>query len=364
MAGDSLGTLFKISNWGESHGKGIGVVIEGCPAGMALTEEDVQPFLDKRRPGQSSITTRRDEADAVEIMSGTVDGITTGTPISLFIRNKDQKSKDYSEMAKLYRPSHADYTYQKKYGIRDVAGGGRSSARVTAGHVAAGAVARKVLTEALGVDIFAYVKSVQDLQLETAPDDINAESIETNLVRCPDQDLAERMVKKIEAARKAGDSLGGVVECQLRDVPVGLGEPVFDKLEADLAKAMLSINASKGFEIGSGFAGTLMQGSTHNDVFFGDEGSVRTKTNYSGGVQGGISNGMPIVFRVAFKPTPTIIREQETVNVDGKDVVFHGRGRHDPCVLPRAVPIVEAMAALVLCDHFLRFKAYKNLFDL
>lgn len=364
MAGDSLGTLFKISNWGESHGKGIGVVIEGCPAGMALTEEDIQPFLDKRRPGQSSITTRRDEADAVEIMSGTVDGITTGTPISLFIRNKDQKSKDYSEMAKLYRPSHADYTYQKKYGIRDVAGGGRSSARVTAGHVAAGAVARKVLTEALGVDIFAYVKSVQDLQLETAPDDINAELIETNLVRCPDQDLAERMVKKIEAARKAGDSLGGVVECQLRDVPVGLGEPVFDKLEADLAKAMLSINASKGFEIGSGFAGTLMQGSTHNDVFFDDEGSVRTKTNYSGGVQGGISNGMPIVFRVAFKPTPTIIREQETVNVDGKDVVFHGRGRHDPCVLPRAVPIVEAMAALVLCDHFLRFKAYKNLFDL
>lgn len=364
MAGDSLGTLFKISNWGESHGKGIGVVIEGCPAGMALTEEDIQPFLDKRRPGQSSITTRRDEADAVEIMSGTVDGITTGTPISLFIRNKDQKSKDYSEMAKLYRPSHADYTYQKKYGIRDVAGGGRSSARVTAGHVAAGAVARKVLTEALGVDIFAYVKSVQDLQLETAPDAINAELIETNLVRCPDQDLAERMVKKIEAARKAGDSLGGVVECQLRDVPVGLGEPVFDKLEADLAKAMLSINASKGFEIGSGFAGTLMQGSTHNDVFFDDEGSVRTKTNYSGGVQGGISNGMPIVFRVAFKPTPTIIREQETVNVDGKDVVFHGRGRHDPCVLPRAVPIVEAMAALVLCDHFLRFKAYKNLFDL
>ncbi|GAA4348488.1 chorismate synthase [Kangiella taiwanensis] len=364
MAGDSLGTLFKISNWGESHGKGIGVVIEGCPAGMALTEEDIQPFLDKRRPGQSSITTRRDEADTVEIMSGTVDGITTGTPISLFIRNKDQKSKDYSEMAKLYRPSHADYTYQKKYGIRDVAGGGRSSARVTAGHVAAGAVARKVLTEALGVDIFAYVKSVQDLQLETAPDAINAELIETNLVRCPDQDLAERMVKKIEAARKAGDSLGGVVECQLRDVPVGLGEPVFDKLEADLAKAMLSINASKGFEIGSGFAGTLMQGSTHNDVFFDDEGSVRTKTNYSGGVQGGISNGMPIVFRVAFKPTPTIIREQETVNVDGKDVVFHGRGRHDPCVLPRAVPIVEAMAALVLCDHFLRFKAYKNLFDL
>ncbi|AKE52271.1 chorismate synthase [Kangiella geojedonensis] len=364
MAGDSFGTLFKISNWGESHGKGIGVVVEGCPAGLKLTEEDIQPYLDKRRPGQSSITTRRDEADAVEIMSGTVDGITTGTPLTLFIRNKDQKSKDYSEMAKLYRPSHADYTYQQKYGIRDVAGGGRSSARVTAGHVAAGAVARKVLTQALGVDIFGYVKSVQDLELQTPPEDVNSDLIETNLVRCPEPELAEKMVKKIEAARKAGDSLGGVVECQLRKVPVGLGEPVFDKLEADLAKAMLSINASKGFEIGSGFAGTLMQGSTHNDVFFDDNGSVITKTNYSGGVQGGISNGMPIVFRVAFKPTPTIIREQETVNLEGKDVVFHGRGRHDPCVLPRAVPIVEAMAALVLCDHFLRFRAYKNLFDL
>ena len=361
MAGDSFGKLFKISNWGESHGKGIGVVVEGCPAGLKLNEEDIQPYLDKRRPGQSSITTRRDEADAVEILSGTVDGITTGTPLTLFIRNKDQKSKDYSEMAKLYRPSHADYTYQKKYGIRDVAG--RSSARVTAGHVAAGAVARKVLSEALGVDILGYVKSVQDLELQTSPEDVNSEFIETNLVRCPDPELAEKMVKKIEAARKSGDSLGGVVECQLRKVPVGLGEPVFDKLEADLAKAMLSINASKGFEIGSGFAGTLMQGSTHNDVFFDDNGSVSTKTNYSGGVQGGISNGMPIIFRVAFKPTPTIIREQETVNLEGEDVVFHGRGRHDPCVLPRAVPIVEAMAALVLCDHFLRFRAYKNLFD-
>lgn len=363
MAGDSFGRLFKISNWGESHGKGIGVVVEGCPAGLKLTEEHIQPYLDKRRPGQSSITTRRDEADAVEIMSGTVDGITTGTPLTLFIRNKDQKSKDYSEMAKLYRPSHADYTYQQKYGIRDVAGGGRSSARVTAGHVAAGAVARKVLTQALGVDIFGYVKSVQDLELQIPPEDVNSELIETNLVRCPDSELAEKMVKKIEAARKAGDSLGGVVECQIRKVPVGLGEPVFDKLEADLAKAMLSINASKGFEIGSGFAGTLMQGSTHNDVFFDDNGSVSTKTNHSGGVQGGISNGMPIVFRVAFKPTPTIIREQETVNLEGENVVFHGRGRHDPCVLPRAVPIVEAMAALVLCDHFLRFRAYKNLFD-
>lgn len=363
MAGDSFGKLFTVTNWGESHGKGIGVVVEGCPAGLSLSEEDIQGYLDKRRPGQSAITTRRDEADAVEIMSGTVDGITTGTPISLFIRNQDQKSKDYSEMAKLFRPSHADYTYQKKYGIRDVAGGGRSSARITAGHVAAGAVARKVLKEALGVEIIGYVKSVQDLVLDTDPGDINPELIENTPVRCPDDDMATRMIKKIEAARKAGDSLGGVVECQLRSVPVGLGEPVFDKLEADLAKAMLSINASKGFEIGSGFAGTLEQGSTHNDVFFDDDGKVSTKTNNSGGVLGGISNGMPIIFRVAFKPTPTIIREQETVNLEGEDVVFHGRGRHDPCVLPRAVPIVEAMAALVLCDHFLRFRAYKNLFD-
>lgn len=362
MAGDSFGKLFKVTNYGESHGKGIGAVLEGCPAGMPLSEDDIQPFLDKRRPGQSSITTRRDESDTVEILSGTVDGITTGTPINLFIRNKDQKSKDYSEMAQLFRPSHADYSYQKKYGIRDVAGGGRSSARITAGHVAAGAIARKVLQKALSVDIFGYVKSVQDLKLNVSPEDIKQELIETNLVRCPDEALAEQMVSKIEKARKAGDSLGGVVECQLRSVPAGLGEPVFDKLEADLAKAMLSINASKGFEIGSGFAGTLERGSTHNDIFFDDGGEVRTKTNNSGGVLGGISNGMPIVFRVAFKPTPTIIREQETVNLEGKDVVFHGRGRHDPCVLPRAVPIVEAMAALVLCDHYLRFRAYKNLF--
>ncbi|AOE50076.1 chorismate synthase [Kangiella sediminilitoris] len=362
MAGDSLGTLFRVTNYGESHGKGIGVVVEGCPAGLALSEEDIQPYLDKRRPGQSSITTRRDEADSVEILSGTIDGKTTGTPISLFIRNKDQRSKDYSEMAQLFRPSHADYTYHKKYGIRDVAGGGRSSARITAGHVAAGAIARKVLHQALGVDIIGYVKSIQDLELTTEPEDINPELIETNLVRCPNESLADKMVTKIEKARKSGDSLGGIVECQLRGVPAGLGEPVFDKLEADLAKAMLAINASKGFEIGSGFAGTLEQGSTHNDIFFDDDGVVRTRSNNSGGVLGGISNGMPIVFRVAFKPTPTIIREQETVNKEGRDVVFHGRGRHDPCVLPRAVPIVEAMSALVLCDHFLRFRAYKELF--
>lgn len=364
MAGDSFGKLFKVTNWGESHGKAIGVVIEGCPAGLELSEEDIQPFLDKRRPGQSKITTRRDEKDQVKILSGTVNGITSGTPISLMIENQDQKSKDYSEMEKIYRPSHADYTYQQKYGIRDVAGGGRSSARITAGHVAAGAIAQKILQKALGTDVTGYVKSVNDLVLNIPSEDVNADLIEATPVRCPDTALAEKMIERIEAARKSGDSLGGVVECRINSVPVGLGEPVFDKLEADLAKAMMAINASKGFEIGSGFAGTLETGTSHNDVFINDNGTVKTKTNNSGGVLGGISNGMPIVFRVAFKPTPTIIKEQDTVNLEGEETAFHGRGRHDPCVLPRAVPIVEAMAALVLCDHFLRYRAYKGLFDL
>ncbi len=364
MAGDSFGKLFKVTNWGESHGKAIGVVVEGCPAGLELTEQDIQPFLDKRRPGQSKITTRRDEKDQVKILSGTVNGITTGTPISLMIDNQDQKSKDYSEMAKIYRPSHADFTYQEKYGIRDVAGGGRSSARITAGHVAAGAIAQKILTKALGTDIVGYVKSVNDLVLNIDSSQIVPANIEQTAVRCPDLDLAAQMIERIEKARKSGDSLGGVVECRINSVPVGLGEPVFDKLEADLAKAMMAINASKGFEIGSGFAGTLETGTNHNDVFINQDGKVKTKTNNSGGVLGGISNGMPIVFRVAFKPTPTIIKEQVTVNTQGEETVFHGRGRHDPCVLPRAVPIVEAMAALVLCDHFLRFRAYKGLFDI
>ncbi len=364
MAGDSFGKLFKVTNWGESHGKAIGAVVEGCPAGLELSEQDIQPFLDRRRPGQSSITTRRDEKDQVKILSGTVDGITTGTPISLVIENQDQKSKDYSEMAKIFRPSHADFTYQKKYGIRDVAGGGRSSARITAGHVAAGAIAQKILQKSLGTEMVGYVKSVNDLVLAIDSADIDASLIEQTPVRCPDLVLAEKMIKRIEMARKNGDSLGGVVECRINSVPVGLGEPVFDKLEADLAKAMLSINASKGFEIGSGFAGTLETGSSHNDVFINEHGKVKTKTNNSGGVLGGISNGMPIVFRVAFKPTPTLIKTQQTVTIEGQETEFHGRGRHDPCVLPRAVPIVEAMAALVLCDHFLRFRVYKGLFDL
>ena len=360
MAGDSFGKLFRVTNWGESHGKAIGAVVEGCPPGLALDESDIQPWLDRRRPGQSAITTRRNEADRVEILSGTVNGKTTGTPISLQIPNRDQRSKDYDPLADIFRPSHADFTYQQKYGLRDIAGGGRSSARITAGHVAAGAIARKILAQACGVEIVAYVKSVGGLVADVDTDAVTGEQVEATPVRCPAPDIARQMIEKIEAVRKAGDSLGGVVECVVRNAPVGLGEPVFDKLEADLAKAMLAINASKGFEIGSGFAGTRMQGSDHNDHFFREGEDIRTRTNYSGGIQGGISNGMPILMRVAFKPTATILQEQPTVDVQGREVTFTGRGRHDPCVLPRAVPVVEAMAAMVLCDHYLRYRASRS----
>ncbi len=360
MAGDTFGQLFRVTNWGESHGKAIGCIVEGCPPGLILTEEDIQPALDRRRPGQSHIVTQRKEEDLVEILSGTIDGKTTGTPISLLIKNKDQRSKDYSEMAALYRPSHADFTYQQKYGLRDVAGGGRSSARVTAGSVAAGAIANKILRERCNLQILAYVKSVGDIISDQDPLTVDMEMIEDNAVRCPDNDIAQKMIKKIEALRKQGDSVGGVVECVIHSTPVGLGEPIFDKLEADLAKAMMSINASKGFEIGSGFSGTKMTGSIHNDPFVNDQGKIMTATNFSGGIQGGISNGMPIIFRVAFKPTATIIQDQSTVNIKGEAVTFKGRGRHDPCVLPRAVPIVEAMASLVICDHYLRYKGLKD----
>lgn len=357
MAGDTFGQLFRFTNWGESHGKAIGGVVEGCPAGLDLTESDLQPALDRRRPGQSKIVTQRKEADQVEILSGTVDGKTTGTPISLIIRNQDQRSKDYSEMAKLYRPSHADFTYQQKYGIRDVAGGGRSSARVTAPTVAAGAIAQKLLSQAFGINIIGFVKSIAEIRSDIDPLSVSLNDVEANPVRCPDTSVAEKMIKRIEEVRKQGDSTGGVVECVIHQVPVGFGEPVFDKLEADLAKAMLSINASKGFEIGSGFEGTQLLGSQHNDPFVNENGDVKTATNYSGGIQGGISNGMPIIFRVAFKPTATIIQDQSTVDVAGNPITFKAKGRHDPCVLPRAVPIVEAMAALVMCDHWLRMKA-------
>ena len=359
MSGDTIGKLFKVTNWGESHGPAIGCVVEGCPANITLSEADIQPFLDRRRPGQSNLVTQRKESDQVEILSGVYRGVTTGTPISLLIKNQNKRSKDYDEFAKLYRPSHADFTYQQKYKIRDPAGGGRSSARMTASNVAAGAIALKVLSK-LGIQILSWVDSVADLKAQIKLQDITSALIDSNPVRCPDVDVAKAMEQAILQARKEGDTLGGVVRCLVKNMPIGLGEPLFDKLEADLAKAMLSINASKGFEFGSGFEGTKMKGSAHNDIYYKDKssGKILTKSNYSGGIQGGISNGMELDFRVAFKPVATIMQKQKTVTVDGEEIEYHGRGRHDPCVLPRAVPIVDAMTALVLCDHYLRHKAY------
>ncbi len=355
--GSSLGALFRITTFGESHGPAVGVVIEGCPPRLPIAAADIQRDLDRRRPGQSAIVTQRKEADRVEILSGVHEGQTLGTPIALLVRNEDTRSGDYDEMKTKYRPSHADYTYQAKYGIRAWQGGGRASARETAARVAAGAVARKLLAAACGVEIVAYVKQVQHV-VAAAVDlaTVTAADVDATVVRCPDGVRADEMIALIENARKAGDSLGGVVEAVARGVPAGLGDPVFDKLEADLAKAMLSLPASKGFEIGSGFAGTRLTGSQHNDPFYVDGGTVRTRTNHSGGIQGGISNGEPIVLRVAFKPTATILREQETVDVAGRPTTIKARGRHDPCVLPRAVPIVEAMIALVLADHYLRHR--------
>ena len=360
MAGNSLGTVFRITNWGESHGSAIGVVIDGCPSLLELSEKDIQTELDRRAPGQSEVTTPRKEDDKVQILSGIINGKTTGAPISLIIRNHDMKSSDYKPMKALFRPSHADFTYQSKYGIRDVSGGGRSSARLTAPNVAAGAVAKKILKEECGMKILAYVHTVQDISFNANPHKLDIKDIESNIVRCPDKKTADRMIERIKQARDDGDSLGGIVECVITNVPVGLGEPLFDKIEADLGKAMLSINATKGFEIGSGFSGTRMRGSEHNDAFIRVGKSIKTLTNNSGGVQGGITNGMPIVFRVAFKPTSTIKKEQKTVDSKGNPAMLEAKGRHDPCVLPRAVPIVEAMAALVLCDHLLRQKAIRN----
>ena len=355
MAGDSIGKLFRVTNWGESHGPMIGAVVEGCPSGLELSEADLQPALDRRKPGQSKIVTQRKEGDKVQIVSGLVDGVTTGTPISLQIVNQDQKSKDYSNIANLYRPSHGDFTYQQKYGIRDIAGGGRTSARVTAPSVAAGAIAEKLLFSRHQMKITAWVESVQELSCDVKPEEVSREQVESNIVRCPDMEVAEKMIQRIEETRKQGDSLGGVVACCIQSVPVGLGEPVFDKLEADLAHAMLSINASKGFEFGSGFSGTLMRGSEHNDQFISENNNIVTTTNHSGGIQAGISNGMPITFKVAFKQVATLLQKQQTVTKEGEAVEYQVKGRHDPCVLPRAVPIVEAMAALVLCDHSIRY---------
>lgn len=361
----STGVLFRISTWGESHGSGVGVVVDGCPPRVPLTAEDIQAELDRRRPGQSKITTPRKEDDKAEILSGVVDGLTLGTPIAILVRNTDQRPSAYTEMETAYRPSHADYTYDAKYGIRAISGGGRSSARETIGRVAAGAIARKALqAEVPGYDCVAFVKSVQALEA-VVPQVIGSipelrQTVESNIVRTCDVEAATRMIALIEKVRSEGNSVGGVIECVVRSVPPGLGEPVFDKLEADLAKAMMSLPATKGFEIGSGFAGTQLTGQQHNDEFFSDAGTIRTRTNRSGGIQGGISNGEDIVFRVAFKPTATILLEQKTVTALGTDTTLAARGRHDPCVLPRAVPMVEAMVHLVVADHWLRQRALRG----
>jgi chorismate synthase len=355
MPGSTFGTLFRATTFGESHGTAVGVVVDGCPPRIPLAAAEIQTELDRRRPGQSAITTQRREPDVVEIVSGLHEGVTLGTPIAMIVRNQDNRGGDYEEMRTKYRPSHADYTYQAKFGVRAWEGGGRASARETVGRVAAGVVARKVLaTFAPNLEIVAWVQRVQDLEVEVDTTTVTREAVDANIARCPDAETATRMVALIDGARKAGDSLGGVVEAVARGVPAGWGEPVFDKLDADLAKAMLSLPAAKGFEIGSGFGGTRLTGSQHNDPFYGQQGRVRTRSNRSGGVQGGISNGEEIVLRVAFKPTATILREQETVDEQGNDTTIKARGRHDPCVLPRAVPIVEGMIALVLADHALR----------
>jgi len=353
MGGNTFGKLFSITTFGESHGKAIGVVIDGCPAGLEITEADIQHDLDRRKPGQSNITTQRRESDTVQIISGVFENKTTGAPIALLIDNEDHRSKDYTHLEHAFRPSHADFTYNEKYGLRDYRGGGRSSARETAARVAAGAVAKKLLSH-YGIKIQGYVSAVHDIELKQSHHELDLTKTKTNMVRCPDTATAEKMIAAIEQARKEGDSLGGVITGVIQNCPVGLGEPVFDKLHADLGKAMLSINAVHGFDYGSGFDATKLKGSEHNDEFEKRNDKIVTRSNHSGGIQGGISNGMDIYFRVAFKPVATIMQEQETVNDAGENIKLEGKGRHDPCVLPRAVPIVEAMAALVLADHFLR----------
>lgn len=354
---NTFGHLFRITTWGESHGGGVGVVVDGCPPCLPLTEADIQPELDRRRPGQSRIVTPRKESDTVQILSGTFEGLTLGTPLCLWVRNEDARPESYLEMARKFRPSHADYTYQAKYGIRNWQGGGRSSARETIGRVAAGAIAKKILRERFGVQVLAWVKQVKHLVADVDPNKVNASQVESNIVRCPDADAAEKMVRLIERVRKAGDTVGGIVEGVARGVPPGWGEPVFDKLEADLAKAMLSLPASRGFELGSGFDSIRMTGLEHNDAFRMKGGRVRTVTNRSGGIQGGISNGEMIFFRIPFKPVATVMQEQDTVDTGFHNTTLKGRGRHDACVLPRAVPMVEAMTALVLVDHALRHHA-------
>jgi chorismate synthase len=355
----TFGQLFRVHTYGESHGGGVGVIVDGCPPRIPITEAEIQRDLDRRKPGQSEIVTPRAEEDRCEILSGVFEGRTLGTPIAVAVRNLDARPEAYAVMKEKYRPSHADYTYDAKYGIRNWQGGGRASARETIGRVAAAAIARKVMTEMFApkLEVIAYVKSIRDLVANVDPETIAFETVESNIVRTGDPAAVEPMIELIKAMRSEGNSVGGVVECVVRGVPPGLGEPVFDKLEADLAKGMMSLPATKGFEIGSGFGGTQLTGREHNDAFYMEDGRVRTRTNRSGGIQGGISNGESIVFRVAFKPTATIMIPQETVSSAGEGTELSGRGRHDPCVLPRAVPLVEAMALLVLCDQALRQRA-------
>ncbi|HEY6228245.1 MAG TPA: chorismate synthase [Verrucomicrobiae bacterium] len=354
---NSFGHLFRITTWGESHGGGVGVVVDGCPPRLQLSEADIQPDLDRRRPGQSKITTPRKESDTIQILSGLFEGQTTGTPISMWVKNEDARSAAYTEMATKFRPSHADYTYAAKFGIRNWQGGGRSSARETIGRVAAGAIAKKLLRERYGVEVLAYVRQVQNIVALVDPNSVRFDEVESNIVRCPEAAAADKMITLIEEMRGKGDSVGGIVEGVARGVPPGWGEPVFDRLEADLGKAMLSLPASKGFDVGSGFDGIKLTGLQHNDPFRNVEGKVHTTSNRSGGIQGGISNGETIYFRVAFKPVATVMHEQDTVDVEFQNTTLKGRGRHDPCVLPRAVPMVEAMTALVLIDHALRHEA-------
>ncbi len=353
--GSSFGTLFRISTFGESHGGGVGVIVDGCPPRLRLDPEAIQAELDRRKPGQSRITTPRKEDDRVEILSGLLDGVTLGTPIAMLVRNRDQRPGDYQDMAVAFRPSHADATYQAKYGIQARSGGGRASARETIGRVAAGAIAKQLLANAAATEVIAWVRRIHTVEASIDPAAVTLAAVESNIVRCPDPAAAERMIERIETIGREGDSCGGVIECLVRRPPVGLGMPVFDKLEADLAKAVMSLPASKGFEIGSGFGGTLLKGSEHNDAFLPSlDGRLQTATNNSGGIQGGISNGEEITLRVGFKPTATIRKAQQTITAAGEATVIEARGRHDPCVLPRAVPMVEAMVALVLADHLLR----------
>ncbi len=358
MSGNSFGKIFKLTSFGESHGIAIGGIIEGCPAGLAIDLDFVQTQLDRRKPGQSKITTQRKEDDQVEFLSGIFEGKTTGTPIGFSIANKDQKSRDYSHIKDSFRPSHADFVYEQKYGRRDYRGGGRSSARETACRVVAGAVAQLLLKHE-GVQIDSFVQQAGSIKVKKSYQELDLSKTFNNIVRCPDSEKAQEMIAHIDAIRKEGDSIGGITQTVIRNCPVGLGEPVFDKLHADLAKAMLSINAVKGFEYGSGFGAAELKGSEHNDEFYAEEGRIRTRTNFSGGIQGGISNGEDIYFKVAFKAVATIMKDQESVDNKGEEVVVKGKGRHDPCVVPRAVPIVTAMAALVLVDHLLQNKTAK-----